>query len=336
MRFTQWISTVDTHTEGQATRIVTGGVPPLPGNSMRVKLEYFRNHHDGLRTVLLAEPRGHRDMYGCILTEPVSPEADFGVFFMHNSGYMNMCGHATIGLSTALFELGMIGTDGDSPTLVLDTPSGIVSVSPEIQENRVAGITFRNSPAFVSALDEVIDVPGVGELHVDVAYGGNYFVFFSAEEAGLELSRATIKPIVDLAMEVLSAANTQFRVGHPLYGEGQVNIATIVAPGENGPSSYRNVHVFGPRQFDRSPGGTGTSARLAVLHAKGLIGVGDEVLVESLTGGLFQGRITAETTMRDQTAVITEVHGSAHVTGSHQFWVDPHDRLGAGFLIEDT
>ncbi len=336
MRFNRWISTVDTHTEGQATRIVTAGVPPLPGNTMVDRLAYFARHYDGLRTTLIAEPRGHRDMYGCVLTAPSCSEADFGVFFMHNSGYMNMCGHATIGLCTALFELGMARTDGSNPRIVLDTPAGTVTAHGVIDNGRISAVAFRNSPSFALQLDQKIDVPGLGNVSVDVAYGGNFFVFFSAAEAGLEIARGSVRSIVDTAMRIRDAANTQFRVGHPIYGDSEINIATVLAPGANSDVTYRNVHVFGPRQFDRSPGGTGTSALLAMLHAKGLVGLDDPVVIESITDGRFRGRIMAETMIHNQIAVETEVRGSAHITGCHQFWIDPDDRLSSGFLFPET
>lgn len=335
MRFTRWISTVDTHTEGQATRIVTGGVPPLPGATMADKLTYFKQHFDSLRTSLIAEPRGHRDMYGCILTAPACAGADFGAFFMHNSGYMNMCGHATIGLCTALFELGLAHQTDDNAKVVLDTPAGTVTAHAVIRNGRVGAIAFRNSPSFALQLDQTIDVPGIGNVSVDLAYGGNFFVFFSATDAGIEISRTNVNAIVAVAMQIRASANARFRVSHPLYGPGEINVATILGPGETPDVTLRNVHVFGPGQFDRSPGGTGTSALLAMLHAKGRIGLDDTVAIESLTGGRFRGRILAETRIRDQVAVETEVEGSAYVTGCHQFWIDPDDRLGPGFLFPE-
>ena len=207
MNFSKWISTVDTHTEGQPTRIVTGGIGRLPGKTMVEKMEYFQANLDEIRTLLINEPRGHHDMYGCVLTDPCSERADFGVFFMDNSGYMNMCGHATIGVCTALLETGMVPAQEPFSRVALETPGGIVEAMVTFREGRAEKVCFRNVAAYVEYLDATLAVPGLGDLKVDVAYGGNYFVFFSGEEAGLRIEIDNVKAIIDTSMRIREAGS---------------------------------------------------------------------------------------------------------------------------------
>ena len=337
MRFDHWISTVDTHTEGQATRIITGGLRPLPGESVAARMQFFKENLDFVRASLISEPRGHKDMFGCVLTPPTLDGSDYGMFFMDNAGYMNMCGHATVGVSTALVELGMVNVVEPVTSIVFETAVGIVKASVCVDHGRPRSVSFKNVPAYVEHLDTELSVPGIGTLKVDVAYGGNYFVFFSGEEAGIEVSMDNIKCVVDAGMRVLDAANAQLTVERPELGNGRpINIATILSAPLDPAASYRNVHIFGPRQFDRSPGGTATSARLAVLSAKGLVRPHEEITVESITGGFFKGRILEQVMMNGKGTTLTEVTGSAHITGFHQFVMDSEDRLRHGFLIPDV
>ena len=332
MQFSHWISAVDTHTDGEPTRIITSGLPPLRGATMLVKLDDFRERLDHLRTALIAEPRGHADMYGCVLTQPATPDADYGVFYMHNEGYMTMCGHATIGVSTALVELQMVPVEEPITRVVLDTPAGLVSSSVRVKDGRAESVSFQNVAAYVEALDVELSVPDVGSVTVDIAYGGNWFAFFNADDVGLELTLGNIRNVVDVGMRIMRAANEQVTVEHPeVPMSNRINIVTAVAPQNDRERTYRNVHVFGRGQFDRSPGGTGTCARMAVLHAKERLAVKENVWVESVTEGVFRGRIVEVTTVSGRPAVIPEVTGSAHITGFHQFVLDPKDRLRAGF-----
>lgn len=332
MRASRWIQTVDTHTEGEPTRIVTGGIPPLPGSSVRAKRDHFREHLDHLRTALIGEPRGHRDMYGCILIPPSGDEADWGVFFMDNGGYMDMCGHATIGVSTALVELGMVERRSPRTRIRLATPAGLVESRVHVNGGRAVSAAFRNVASWADHLDTPIPVAGVGEVLADVAYGGNRFAFVDGDALGVDISLPNIEAVVDLGMRVIEAANRTLPAVNPgLPGGGRINIATILGRPLDPANSWRNVHVFGPRQFDRSPGGTGTSARMAALHARGLLRLDQEVRVESVTGGLFRGRLLEAVEIQGRSEVIPEVTGSAHLTGFHQFILDPDDRLALGF-----
>ncbi len=335
MRFSHWINTVDTHTEGEPTRIITSGVGHIPGRNMVEKMRYFRGNCDHLRTALMAEPRGHKDMYGCLLTQPCAEVADYGIIFMDNGGYMSMCGHATIGVSTALIELGMVARQEPVTRVVLETPGGIVEANVTVKEGRAESVCFSNVPAYADYLDVDLEVSGLGRLKVDVAYGGNYFVFFSAEEIALEVDCKNMEKITDVGMQVLEAANKQLPVQHPeLEDNNSIYVATIISRPKNPKASYQNIHVFSTRQFDRSPGGTGTSARMAVLHAKGELMLRDEIWVESITGGLFRGRLLEEAKVVGKKAVVPEITGCAHITGFHQFVIDEDDRLKQGFLVQ--
>jgi proline racemase len=335
MQSSHWINTIDTHTEGQPTRIVTSGVGFLPGNSMAAKRRHFSEHMDQLRTMLLSEPRGHRDMYGCILTQPSVAQADVGVLYMHNSGFMDMCGHATIGLSTALVETGMVSVCKPVTRIVLDTPGGLVTARVTVRGSRAKSVTFQNVPAYVDHLNARLEVGGIGTITVDVAYGGNTFVWYLAEDVGLEISPANIGAIVEVGMKIMEAANDQLPVVDPLTGgPRKINIASALAP--TGGGGYQNVHVFGPGQFDRSPGGTGTSSRLAILRAKNQLARKQDIVVTSgITDGVFRGRVLQDVVLGNRIGYVTEITGSAHVTGLHQFLVDPTDRLKEGFLVHE-
>jgi proline racemase/trans-L-3-hydroxyproline dehydratase len=300
------------------------------------KMHFFKTNFDHVRRVLMAEPRGHKDMYGCLLTQPNAKEADYGIIFMDNTGYWNMCGHATIGVSTALVELGMVARQEPFTQIVFESPGGIVAVDVAVNNGRAENVCFRNVPAYAEYLDADLEVPSLERnLKVDVAYGGNYFVFFSAKDVNLEIQPNNIEKIIDTAMQVMKAANQQLSVQHPvLEHNNYIYVATIVGTPENSKAHYQNVHVFSSRQFDHSPGGTGTSARMAVLHAKDQLKLKEEIWAESITGGLFRGRLLEETTVGNKKAVVPEISGRAHITGFHQFVVDENDRLKNGFLIQ--
>lgn len=335
MRFSNWINTVDTHTEGEPTRIITSGIGPIPGRSMAEKALFFTGNMDSVRTSLMTEPRGHKNMFGCLLTEPTLPGADNGVIFMDSGGYMSMCGHATIGVCTVLSELGMVKVKEPSTRIRLESVSGLVDATVVFKGGRAESVSFRNVPAFGEYLNSELDVPGLGRLKVDVGFGGNYFVFFEADEAGLEILPKNIEKIIDAGMKVREAANQTLPVQHPqIKGINSIYVATIVGKPQNPKAAYRNVHVFSNRQFDHSPGGTGTSARMAVLHAKGELGLNKEIQSESITGGLFKGRLLEEIQLGSKRAVISEITGRAFITGFHQFVIDGDDPLKDGFLIQ--
>ncbi len=255
---------------------------------------------------------------------------------MDNLGYMSMCGHGVIGIATALTELRLVGTEEPITRIGLDTPAGLIEANVTMKNGHAESVSFRNVPAFVEYLDYDLEVQDLGNLKVDVVFGGNYFVSYSAEEIGLEIIPQNIERIIDIAMKVMKSANQQLPVQHPqLKHQNNINIGTIIGKPKNSKAKYLNVHVWGNHQFDRSPGGTGTCARLAALHAKGQLDVNEEIWVESLTGGLFKGRILGLTNLGTKNAIIPEITGTAHITGLHQFVINSNDSLKRGFLIDD-
>jgi len=342
MHFSQLITTVDTHTDGDPTRIVTGGIKNIRGGSILEKLHFFEKNMDHLRKAIMAEPRGHKEMYGCVLTNPSVEEADYGVIIIDNSGYMSMCGHATIGICTALAELGMVDTKEPLTRIVLETPGGLVEASVTMRSGRAENVCYKNVPAYVDYINTDLIVQGLGKLKVDVAYGGNYFAFFSADEVKLQVNPQSIQSLIEVGQRVKEAANKQLPVQHPeLQRNNSIGVATVLAKSTNPKALYKNVHILGevlPHSLGgtgaRSSGGTGTSALMAALYAKGQLKLNQEIWVESITEGLFKGQLLGETKVGNKKGVIPEITGSAYITGFHQFVIDLEDRLKDGFLIQ--
>ncbi|MGN8229608.1 proline racemase family protein [Paenibacillus polymyxa] len=326
------ITTIDTHTGGNPTRTVIHGAPKLVGRTMLEKMTYMAAHHDDFRRLLMFEPRGHEVMSGCILTEPCHPDADMGVVFIETGGYLPMCGHDTIGVCTALMEGGLIAADKKS--ILLDTPAGPVQVRLDVDAGKVRQVTFTNIPSFVYRREVKVQVEGIGQVTLDIAYGGNFYGIVEAASIGLALEQSNGAEIVRTAVQIREAVNAVVEVVHPenpviqglthieFYGEP-------VAP----QADCRNVVVIPPGGIDRSPCGTGTSAKVAVLHAKGKLGLHEPFVHESITGSMFRAEIVGETQIGPYPAVIPQITGSAWVTGHHQFVLDPEDPLKEGFLL---
>jgi proline racemase len=326
------ITTIDTHTGGNPTRTVIHGAPKLVGHTMLEKMTYMAEHHDDFRRLLMFEPRGHEVMSGCILTEPCHPDADIGVVFVETGGYLPMCGHDTIGVCTALMEGGLIAADKNS--ILLDTPAGPVQVLLDVDEGKVRQVTFTNIPSFVYRREVKVDVEGIGQVTLDIAYGGNFYGIMEAASISLALEQSNGAEIVRTAVRIREAVNAVIEVVHPenpvirglthieFYGEP-------VAP----QADCRNVVVIPPGGIDRSPCGTGTSAKVAVLHAKGKLGLHETFVHESITGSMFRAEIVGETQVGPYPAVVPQITGSAWVTGHHQFVLDPGDPLREGFLL---
>ncbi|MFB5674528.1 proline racemase family protein [Paenibacillus terreus] len=326
------ITTVDTHTGGNPTRTVIHGAPKLIGLTMLEKMTYMAEHHDDFRRLLMFEPRGHEVMSGCILTEPCHADADIGVVFIETGGYLPMCGHDTIGVCTALMEIGFIAPDKKS--ILLDTPAGPVQVRLDVKEGKVKQVTFTNIPSFVYRSGVEVQVEGLGQVTLDIAYGGNFYGIIEAASIGLELEQRNGAEIVRAAVKIREAVNAAVEVAHPENPviRGMTHIEFYGEP--TVPEAHcRNVVVIPPGGIDRSPCGTGTSAKAAVLHAQGKLGLHEPFVHESITGSLFRAEIVGETAVGPYPAVIPQITGSAWVTGHHQFVLDPEDPLRAGFLL---
>jgi proline racemase len=301
---------------------------------MLEKRRYAAENLDRVRELLIHEPRGHADMYGGFVTAPVDDGADLGVVFFHNAGYSTACGHGTIALATAAVETGMLAPAGVETRIVLDVPSGRLPVSTSVTNGRVIRAAFENVPSFVFAEGVTVQTSH-GALEVDLAYGGAFYAFVEADGVGLNVEPANVGAFIELGREIKQAVESAHDVAHPLEsGLRDVYGVVFVEAVTNGPvRRERNVAVFADGEVDRSPCGSGTSARLALLHAQGGLGTDAPFVNESLIGSEFEARIVRETDVAGLPAVVPEVSGSAHLTGFHQFVLEPDDPLGTGFLL---
>lgn len=324
---------VDSHTEGMPTRVITGGVGVLPGDSMFERRQRFVAEQDDLRTLLMTEPRGHASMSGAILQPPTRPDADYGVLFIEVSGCLPMCGHGTMGVATVLVETGMVEVTEPETVIRLDTPAGLVIARVRVEDGRAAAVTLDNVASYSHALDQVVEVPGLGEVGYDIAYGGNFYAFVSLEDLGIAFERSEKQRMLDAGLAIMDAINEQNPVVHPENPEIDVcHHVYLEAPGSTARHS-RHAMAIHPGWFDRSPCGTGTSARMAQLHARGLLGIGSEFINESFIGTRFVGRLVGETTVGGHAGVAPQVTGRAWITGTAQYMLDPTDPFPSGFLL---
>jgi len=331
------LTTIETHAAGEPLRIVTGGLPELPGSTMLERRHFMRDHFDYVRQALMWEPRGHHNMYGCVITPPVSSEADFGVLFMHNEGYSTMCGHGVIALLTVLVECGAVKVEGRQATVNLDTPAGLVRATAHIDDGHVGKVSFLNVPSFLYARDLVINLPDYGQVECDVAWGGAFYAVLPAARVGLRVEPEQTAALVAAGEAMKQAVNAVLPIKHPLKEDLGFLYGTILTDKpEEATHHSRNICIFANAEVDRSPTGTGVSARLAVHHAKGELKTGQSIVIESILGrrSTFSGRVVAETRVGSYPAVIPEVSGCAFITGRSEFVIDPRDPLGKGFLVE--
>ncbi len=338
MKFSRSISTIDSHTAGEGTRLVVGGLPPIPGESMAEKLAYVESHFPWLPGFLLLEPRGHKDLFGAMLVSPCNPEADFGIIYMDNQGYEPMCGHATIGAAVSVLEMGMSYLKEPETTLTFDTPAGLVRACARIDDGQVVTVSFDNVPSFVYRSNVTLQVPEIGELTIDVVFGGLFFVFVDARQIQLDLIPENASRLASLGMQILEATNQQISVCHPELPHINkiIDLRFYIQPGNNGADS-RNVVILGDHMIDRSPCGTGTSAETALRHANGQLAIGESFITESIIGTRFTGQAVEETHVgagdKWYSAVIPRVTGSAFVTGFNRFVLAEDDPFPQGFLL---
>ncbi|MCP4713345.1 MAG: proline racemase family protein [Planctomycetes bacterium] len=332
----QWLTltTLDAHTAGEPLRLYTGSMGNIPGATVLEKRRYLQENLDYLRTGLMFEPRGHADMYGAILTEPETYDGDFGVIFLHNQGYSTMCGHAIIALTTMIFDTGIINKPGDSPVLNFDAPAGRIVATAHRQNGKVKTVSFLNVPSFVYRLNETVEVDGIGRIQYDVAFGGAFYAFCDARALKLDLTSQNYNRLIDIGRRIKNAVNANLEIKHPLEEDLGFLYGTIfVGSAENPAHHSRNVCIFAEGELDRSPTGTGVSARCALHHAKGELAVDEPFTVESILGTCFTGRVVEVTTYGPYQAVIPEVTGSASIVGQSQFYFDPDDPLKNGFIF---
>ena len=334
------ITTLDAHTAGEPLRIITGGLPPIPGDTILAKRRYAKEHLDRLRTALMWEPRGHADMYGCIITEPATPDGDLGVLFLHNEGWSTMCGHGVIGLVKVGIETGLLAP---AEVVRLDTPAGRVTAYPRFgPDGRVLDVAFDNVPAYVVGLDRAVDVPGLGRVGYDLTFGGAYYAYVDAASAGVGLFPADFRALIDLGTRIKQAVMAADPPVHPfepdlslLYGVIFTGPAqTSEVRGEPLRSNrWREVCVFADGEVDRSPTGTGVSGLASLHYAKGVVGINEPFVVESILGTTFTGEVVEVTTFGPFPAVVPRVTGTAYIVGRNELLIDPDDPLGQGFLL---
>ena len=328
------ITTIDAHTAGEPFRVIIDGFPDLSGDTVLARRRDARDRLDHLRRALMWEPRGHADMYGCVLTGAVTPEADFGVLFLHNEGFSTMCGHGIIGIATVAVETGMVSAREPVTTIRIDTPAGLVTAFADVDRGRVRAVRFRNVPSYVLTLDETVDVPGMGCVRFDLAFGGAFYAYVAAEPLGLHCVPGEYRRLIEAGMAIKGAVASSRAILHPFEPDLGFLYGTIfVAPARTANAHSRNVCVFAEGEVDRSPTGTGVSGRLALHHARGEIGANELIEIESIIGTRFTGRVVETTTFGPYRAVIPEVAGSAYITGRHEFLIAPDDPLREGFLL---
>jgi trans-L-3-hydroxyproline dehydratase len=314
--------------------VITGGLPELPGETILARRRYAKENLDHLRKALMWEPRGHADMYGCIVTPPVSPEADIGVLFMHNEGYSTMCGHGIIAITKVALETGLLPMQAPETTVKIDTPAGLVTARARVSAGQVQSVYFHNVPSFALALAETVDVPGLGQVRYDLAFGGAFYAYIQAEDVGLTCATADFRPLIETGMAIKRAIMASRPIDHPFEPELGFLYGTIfIGPPLSDEAHSRNVCIFAEGEVDRSPTGTGVSGRLAIHYARGELGLNQPIIVESIIGSRFTGRVVETTTFGPHPAIIPEVEGRAYITGRHEFLLDPADPWPAGFML---
>jgi proline racemase len=315
------------------TRVIVGGVGAIPGDTMFDRRRYFMTHLDGIRKALMYEPRGHSAMSGAILQAPSRADADWGVIFIEVSGCLPMCGHGTIGVATVLVETGMVQVTEPVTLVRLDTPAGLVVAEVSVRDGAVTSVTITNVPAFTVALDQTVHLEGVGQVSYDMAYGGNFYAILPLGQVGIPFDRAHKDRILAAGLDLMSAISEHNEPVHPANPEIRgCHHVQFLASDATAKHSRHAMAIY-PGWFDRSPCGTGTSARLAQLHTRGELGVGDELINESFIGSRFTGRIAAETMVDGTPAIIPEITGRAWITGTAQYFIGADDPFPEGFQL---
>jgi trans-L-3-hydroxyproline dehydratase len=326
------VSVIEAHAGGEPFRVFIDGLPEIPGATVLEKRRHAQQNFDDLRRALVWEPRGHADMYGGWPGLPTSADGDLSVLFLHNEGFSTMCGHGIIALSKVVLDTGILPITTPETVLRVDTPAGQVEATSFVKDGQVVSTTFKNVPSFAVGLDETVDVPAMGEVRYDLAFGGAFYAIVDATRLGLALEDAS--RLIAAGRSIKHEIVSRRLIAHPetddlgfLYG------VIFTGPAVEPDNHSRNVCVFADGEVDRSPTGTGVSSRLAILHEREEISKGDRVTIESIVGSTFTGRIVDTTTVGVHPAVIPEIEGSAHITGRAELWIDPDDVLGRGFLV---
>jgi trans-L-3-hydroxyproline dehydratase len=322
------ITTIDMHTGGEPLRVIVDGLPPIEGRNVLEKRRYFREHYDHLRTGLMWEPRGHADMYGAVITS--SEDADFDVFFLHNEGYSTMCGHAIISLTKLVVETGLVTKN----EVVFNVPAGRILARATVVDGQVTETSFQNVPSFLYLREQQVEVPGIGLVEFDVAYGGAFYAFVDGESVGLTLAPEHFDSIIEYGRQIKHAVMAQFSITHPFEPDLSFLYGTIFTGPPHDPSHHsRNVCIFADGELDRSATGSGVSARAALHFAKGELGLNEVIVIESILGSTMSVRVVNTTNFGPHDAIIPEVSGTASIISRNEFYFDPDDPFRAGFIF---
>ena len=327
------ITTTEMHTGGEPVRIVESGYPPIRGDTILDKRRYVRENLDHLRRVLMHEPRGHFDMYGVIRVEPDLPDADLAVLFMHNEGYSTMCGHATIALGRYAVDRGLVAKVEPETRIVIQCPCGPVTAYVEVGDGVAGRVRFCSVDAFAFALNHNVEVDGYGSVACDIGYGGAFYAVADASDFGLDVRGSPIRELSDAAAALTEAVRDSLLLAHPDHDDLADLYGTILTDGVEDGGASANICVFADSQVDRSPTGSGVTARMALRYARGMVALGEERTFESVVGSTMTGKVVAEQTVGTLPTVTVEVGGRAYYTGSATFLVEPDDPFAAGFLV---
>ncbi len=329
------IRTIDLHTEGEPLRVILSGFPSPEGANVLARRQYVRQHYDHLRRVLMHEPRGHADMYGALLLPPNDEGADFGVLFLHNEGYSTMCGHAVIALARLAVDLGWVARQAPETKVVMDAPCGRIIAYARVEEEQVKSTYFLGVPSFCVALDQEVEVPDLGRVRYDLAYGGAFYAYVDASQLDLALTPGQNRRLIEAGMAVKRAVMAaDDRIRHPFEPDLSFLYGTIFTGDALGQDCHsRNVCIFAEGEVDRSPTGSGLMGRLAIHYARGEIRQGEEIRVESILGSTFTGSVVQTLPYGGFPAVLPRVEGTAYITGQHEFLIDPADPFREGFFL---
>jgi proline racemase len=327
------IVTIDSHTQGEPTRLLIGGVGILPGSTIKDKRDYFESHYDDVRMLLTREPRGHRGIMAAVVTEPVSSKGKFGLFYMDARRYPYLCGHATIGAIASLIETGALESDDGDTLITVDTPSGPLEAHTQIRDGRAKSVAIEMVPSFVFDTGCELEIAEFGKVSVDLVCVGGFFAMVSTRSIGLDLVPANNQRLISLGMAVIDAANRKFSVSHPERPEVNTVDVTEFYGEDAKTGTGKSVVIYGESHMDRSPCGTGTTAKMTLLHHRGKLSKGQVYKNASPLGTVFEGRIVKTLSIGKYSGIVGQVKGNAQITGYHQFVVDAHDPFPKGFLI---
>ncbi len=335
MKAKKLFRTIETHTLGQPTRNVVSGFRKIPGNTMQEKFEYMRDKEDWFRKVLMFEPRGSEIMSGTLITEPCTPGTDVGVLYFEASCWLPMCGHDTMGVTVALIEAGLVDVQEPVTTIKLDTPAGVITVNAKVNDGVVEEVSFLNAPALVLNREVTVNTKNFGSLTLDISWGGNVYAILPAEKVGLDINPSNCGKFIEIAQSLAADINEQVEIHHPtLPFVDRVTHVEFAGPAKSEDADIQNIVVALPKVIDRSPCGTGTSAKAALLYAEGKLKAGESFVHESVIGSKFKCEVVEETTVEGIPAIIPRITGNACITGFATWILDPKDPFQEGFLLD--